>query len=69
MELFDIGSPTYAYGTDNPDWKADSSKLISNLNLGVTDYGVLLTTHKTLRTAAAFGANSEASRNFAIDWR
>jgi len=25
MELFDIGSPTYAYGTDNPDWKADLS--------------------------------------------
>jgi superfamily II DNA or RNA helicase len=48
MELFDIDSPTYAYGTDNPDWKGDLSKLISNLNLGVTDQGVLLTTHKTL---------------------
>jgi len=48
IELFDIDSPTYAYGTDNPDWKADLSKLISNINLGVTDHGVLLTTHKTL---------------------
>lgn len=48
MELFDISTPTYAYGTDNPDWKADLSKLISNLNLGVSDRGVLLTTHKTL---------------------
>jgi len=48
MELFDIETPTYAYGTDNPDWKSDMSKLISNLNLGVTDRGVLLTTHKTL---------------------
>jgi superfamily II DNA or RNA helicase len=48
IELFDIASPTYAYGTDNPDWKADLSKLISNLNLGVTDRRVVLTTHKTL---------------------
>lgn len=48
MESFDIGTPIYAYGTDNPDWKADLSKLISNLNLGVTDRGVLLTTHTTL---------------------
>ena len=48
MELFDFDTPTYAYGTDNPDWKSDLSKLISNLNLGVTDRGVLLTTHTTL---------------------
>jgi len=48
MELFDIGTPTYAYGTDNPDWKSDLSKLISNLNLGVIDRGVLVTTHMTL---------------------
>ncbi|UOO96908.1 DEAD/DEAH box helicase family protein (plasmid) [Halococcus dombrowskii] len=48
MELFDIGTPTYAYGTDNPDWKVDLSKAISNLNLGVTDREALLTTHKTL---------------------
>ena len=48
MELFEIDTPTYAYGTDNPDWKSDLSKLISNLNLGVTDREVLLTTHKTL---------------------
>ncbi len=48
IELFDIGTPTYAYGTDNSNWKTDLSKLISNLNLGVTDREVLLTTHKTL---------------------
>ncbi len=48
IESFNIGTPTYAYGTDNPNWKTDLSKLISNLNLGVTDREVLLTTHKTL---------------------
>jgi len=51
MELFDIDTPTYAYGTDNANWKSDLSKLISNLNLGITKRGVLLTTHTTLSTA------------------
>jgi superfamily II DNA or RNA helicase len=51
MELFDIGTPIYAYGTDNPDWKSDLSTLISNINLGTTERGVLLTTHTTLSNA------------------
>lgn len=48
MELFDIPSPVYTYGTDNPDWKEDLYKLISNLNLGVIEREVLITTHRTL---------------------
>jgi len=48
MGLFDFGAPTYAYGTDNSDWKSDLSTVISNLNLGITERGVLLTTHTTL---------------------
>ena len=48
MELFDIPSPRYAYGTDNPNWKSDLAKAISNLNLGVIQREILITTHQTL---------------------
>ena len=48
MELFDIPSPSCAYGTDNPNWKTDLAKAISNLNLGVVEREIIITTHKTL---------------------
>lgn len=48
MDAFDLETPLYAYGTDNPEWKSDLSKLVQNLNIGVRDCGVLLTTHTTL---------------------
>jgi superfamily II DNA or RNA helicase len=48
MELFDIPDPLYVYGTDNPDWKSDLSKAVSNLNQGIDKTNVLLTTHTTL---------------------
>jgi superfamily II DNA or RNA helicase len=48
MELFDIPSPRYAYGTDNPNWKSDLAKAISNLNLGVIQREIIITTHQTL---------------------
>jgi len=48
MESFDLDTPTYAYGTDNPDWKSDLSTIVSNLNLGIKESAVILTTHTTL---------------------
>jgi superfamily II DNA or RNA helicase len=48
MELFDLESPVYAYGTDNPEWKQDLSKTIQNLNIDILDQAVILTTHTTL---------------------
>ena len=48
MELFDLPNPSYIYGTDNPDWKNDLSKLISNLNIGILDQAVILTTHTSM---------------------
>lgn len=48
IELFDLQTPTYVYGTDNPNWKSDLSKIVSNLNLGIEDSALLLTTHTTL---------------------
>lgn len=48
MGHFDIPDPIYIYGTDNQNWKSDLSKAVSNLNQGIDDLNVLLTTHKTL---------------------
>jgi len=48
METFGIDSPRMIFGSVNPDWKSDLSKLVSNVNIGVRDHGFVITTHKTL---------------------
>ncbi|RKD95613.1 DEAD/DEAH box helicase family protein [Halopiger aswanensis] len=48
MELFDFDNPRMIFGSMNPDWKSDLSKLVSNVNLGVRDQAFVITTHKTL---------------------
>ena len=43
---FDI--PCYnIYSSSNPNWKRDFNDLILNLELGITDKAIILTTHKT----------------------
>ncbi|WP_136591489.1 DEAD/DEAH box helicase family protein [Salinigranum halophilum] len=35
------------YGTDNPSWRSDLSRLVSDLSIGVRDHAIVLTTHST----------------------
>jgi superfamily II DNA or RNA helicase len=48
METFGLDSPKMIFGSVNPDWKSDLSKLVSNINIGLRDQGFVITTHKTL---------------------
>jgi superfamily II DNA or RNA helicase len=41
-------SPRYIYGSANSNWKAELSSLVDDLNIGISDDQVVLTTHKTL---------------------
>ena len=54
------GSPWHLYGTANSSWKKDLSRLISDLNIGVRDQAIVLTTHKTF-AHKDFRANIERS--------
>ncbi len=47
-ELFNVKTPSFIYGSDNSNWKSDLSKIISNINLGISEQAVILTTHTTL---------------------
>jgi superfamily II DNA or RNA helicase len=40
------------YGTANPEWKNDLSKLVSDLTIGIRDHAIVLTTHTTFATEA-----------------
>ena len=48
MKTFGLDSPRMIFGSVNPAWKSDLSKLVSNVNIGVRDQGFVITTHKTL---------------------
>lgn len=48
METFGFDSPRMIFGSANPDWKSDLSKLVSNTNIGVRERAFVITTHKTL---------------------
>lgn len=48
MDTFGLDAPKYVYGSANPDWKQDLSRLVSNIKLGIQDYVCLITTHTTL---------------------
>ncbi len=48
MDLFGLSSPKYIYGSANPDWKADLSRLTSSIKLGSESFVCIVTTHTTL---------------------
>lgn len=48
MDLFGLSQPKFTYHSENPDWKRDLSRAVSNLELGVSNYECLITTHQTL---------------------
>ncbi|WP_423746629.1 DEAD/DEAH box helicase family protein [Haladaptatus sp. SPP-AMP-3] len=48
MEIFGLETPKYIYGSANPDWKQDLSRIVSNIRLGISEYTCLITTHTTL---------------------
>ena len=48
MDIFGLDSPKYIYGSANRNWKQDLSRVVSTIQLGVSDYECLVTTHKTL---------------------
>jgi superfamily II DNA or RNA helicase len=48
METFGLERPRFLYGSVNPDWKRDLSKVVSKLELGQSDQEIVITTHKTL---------------------
>jgi superfamily II DNA or RNA helicase len=48
IETFGLKPPKYVYGSANPDWKRDLSRMISNIKLGSTNHACLVTTHTTL---------------------
>lgn len=48
MDIFGLDSPRMIFGSVNPDWQSDLSKLVSNIDIGVRDQGFVITTHKTL---------------------
>jgi len=47
METFGLDQPKFVYHSANSDWKSDLSRAVSNLELGITDYECLITTHQT----------------------
>lgn len=47
MDTFGLAQPKFVYYSANPSWKQDLSRAVSNLELGVTDYECLITTHQT----------------------
>ncbi len=48
MDIFGLAQPKYVYGSANPDWKTDLSRVVSNIKLGNTENACLITTHTTL---------------------
>lgn len=47
MEVFGLEKPKFIYYSANPEWKSDLSRAISNLELGITDFECVITTHQT----------------------
>lgn len=48
IEEFGFDTPRYLFGSKNLSWKQDLSSLASNINLGLEEESIVLTTHKTL---------------------
>jgi superfamily II DNA or RNA helicase len=48
MDVFGLQQPKFVYGSANPDWKRDLSRLVNSVKLGNTDHACLVTTHTTL---------------------
>lgn len=48
MEAFGLDRPKPVYGSANPEWKTDLSRLVSNIMLGIQGYACVVTTHTTL---------------------
>jgi superfamily II DNA or RNA helicase len=48
MDLLDLPSPQYLFGSANDNWKQDLSRTVSNVSLGIRDREFVITTHKTL---------------------
>lgn len=48
MDIFGFPTPRYLFGTANPDWKSDLSRVVSNIKMGIREQDIVLTTHTTL---------------------
>lgn len=48
LEKFGYGNPKFLYGSANTEWKADLSRLLSDLALGLGSDQLVITTHTTL---------------------
>lgn len=48
MGTFGFPTPRYLFGTANPDWKSDLSRVVANIKMGIRDQNIVLTTHTTL---------------------
>lgn len=48
MNLLDLPSPQYLFGSANDNWKQDLSRTVSNVSLGIRDREFVITTHKTI---------------------
>lgn len=48
MELLNLPTPQYLFGSTNSEWKRDLSRTVSNVSLGIRDREFVITTHKTL---------------------
>jgi len=48
MDLLNLPSPQYLFGSANNNWKQDLSRTVSNVSLGIRDRKFVITTHKTL---------------------
>lgn len=48
MELFTFDNAKFLFGTLNADWKRDLSRVTTNIDLGIRDSAVIITTHTTL---------------------
>lgn len=48
MDLLNLPSPQYLFGSANNNWKQDLSRTVSNVSLGIRDREFVITTHKTL---------------------
>lgn len=63
MDIFGLDQPKFVYHAANPDWKRDLSRAVSNLELGVTDYECLITTHHTFSSEHFREKVSQLSRD------
>ncbi|QLH84811.1 DEAD/DEAH box helicase family protein [Halosimplex pelagicum] len=50
LEVFGYENPKFLYGSANPNWKNDLSRITSDLTLGMGDDKVVITTHQTAST-------------------